>query len=119
LAGRQVLAGASYQHSGARFDPADDTAGLGVYAAAARLLERYGNKVAIALIGPGGEMGLLAAGIQNLDKDRTPSRIAPEVGGSRDGLQRLKAIVFDTTGTRNHPSSTRGVQASPENLHQA
>ena len=60
---------------GARFDPADDLAGLGVYESARRLQERYGEKVAMSLIGQGGEMQLTSAGIQNLDKDRVPSRI--------------------------------------------
>ena len=34
--------------------------------------ERYGDKVAIAMIGPAGEMEMLAAGILNLDKDKIP-----------------------------------------------
>ncbi len=81
---------------GARFEPADDLAGQGVYAATPRLLERYGDKVAIALIGPGGEMRMAAAGIQNLDKDRVPSRIAARGGlGAVMGSKGLKAIVID------------------------
>src|SRR5512147_434635 len=47
--------------AGARFEPADDVAGQGVHEAAARLLKRYGEKVAIALIGPAGERQLYAA----------------------------------------------------------
>ena len=35
---------------------ADDVVGLGVYATAPKLIEKYGDKVAIAMIGPGGEM---------------------------------------------------------------
>ncbi len=81
---------------GARFEPANDLVGLGVYESATRLLQRYGPKVAIALIGPGGERRLLAAGIQNLDKDRVPSRIAARGGlGAVMGSKRLKAIVID------------------------
>jgi aldehyde:ferredoxin oxidoreductase len=81
---------------GVRFEPAGDLAGLGVYAVAPPLLERYGDKVAIALIGPGGEMRLTAAGIQNLDKDRAPSRIAARGGlGAVMGSKGLKAIVID------------------------
>ena len=41
---------------GVRFERADELAGLGVFSVAPPLLERYGDKVAIALIGPGGEM---------------------------------------------------------------
>jgi aldehyde:ferredoxin oxidoreductase len=84
---------------GARLEPAGDLAGLGVGDAAARLLKRYGDKVAIALIGPGGEMRLSAAGIQNLDKDRVPSRIAARGGlGAVMGAKGLKAIVIDAAG---------------------
>jgi len=85
--------------AGARFEPADDVTGLGVHEAAAQLLKRYGDKVAIALIGPGGERLLSAAGIQNLDKDRVPSRIAARGGlGAVMGSKGLKAIVFDDAG---------------------
>ena len=41
---------------GAKWEKADDLVGLGVYKTAQKLLEKYGDKVAIALIGPGGEM---------------------------------------------------------------
>jgi aldehyde:ferredoxin oxidoreductase len=89
---------------GAVFERADDLAGLGVYEAAARLLERYGDDVAIALIGPGGEMRLAAAGIQNLDKDRTPSRIAARGGlGAVMGAKGLKSIVIDASGGEKPP----------------
>ncbi len=84
---------------GGRFEPADDLAGLGVYETARRLLERFGPDVGIILIGPGGEMGLASAGIQNLDKDREPSRINARGGlGAVMGGKRLKAIVIDDRG---------------------
>ncbi len=84
---------------GGRFEPADDLAGLGVYEAARRLLERFGSDVGIILIGPGGEMGLGSAGIQNLDKDREPSRINARGGlGAVMGGKRLKAIIIDDRG---------------------
>jgi aldehyde:ferredoxin oxidoreductase len=90
--------------NGARFDRADDLAGLGVYEAAPRLVERYGKKVAIAMIGPGGEMKLAAAGIQNLDKEHVPSRIAARGGlGALMGSKGLKAIVFDSIGGEKPP----------------
>lgn len=95
---------------GARFESAADLAGLGVYQSAEILVERYGKKVAIALIGPGGEMGLAAAGIQNLDKDRVPSRIAARGGlGAVMGSKGLKAVVIDDQGgdkpSLAHPSA--------------
>lgn len=92
--------------SGAKFIPADDLVGLGVYAAAPRLLERFGPKCAIALIGPGGEMGLYGAGIQNLDKDGIPSRIAARGGlGAVMGSKRIKAIVIDAAEGNKPPIS--------------
>jgi aldehyde:ferredoxin oxidoreductase len=92
---------------GAKWEKADDPllfsgqslAGMGVYETVPKLLEKYGDKVAIALIGPGGEMRLKSAGIQNLDKDRVPSRIAARGGlGAVMGSKGLKAIVFDNVG---------------------
>jgi aldehyde:ferredoxin oxidoreductase len=88
---------------GAGFEPAQDLAGKGVYETAEILLERYGQKVAIALIGPGGEMKLRGAGIQNLDKDGVPSRIAARGGmGAVMASKGLKAIVIDG-GTGERP----------------
>ena len=89
---------------GARFDPADDVVGLGVYESARKLVAKYGEKVAIALIGPGGEMKLKTAGIQNLDKDRVPSRIAARGGlGAVMATKGLRAVVFDASGCANPP----------------
>jgi aldehyde:ferredoxin oxidoreductase len=98
--------------NGAKWERADDPSlfsgqslvGLGVYETAPRLIERYGDKVAIALIGPGGEMRMKGAGIQNLDKDRVPSRIAARGGlGAVMGSKGLKAIVFDHAGGQKPP----------------
>lgn len=89
---------------GAKWQKADDLEGLGVYETSNRLLEKYGDKVAIALIGPGGEMRMKSAGIQNLDKDRIPSRIAARGGlGAVMGTKGLKAVVFDHTGGQKPP----------------
>lgn len=90
--------------NGARFEPADDLTGHGVYQTAEILLERYGKDVGIALIGPGGEMQLASAGIQNLDKDRVPSRIAARGGiGAVMGSKRLKAIIIDNHNGQKPP----------------
>lgn len=89
---------------GAKWERADDVVGLGVYATAPKLIERYGDKVAISMIGLGGEMQMKAAGIQNLDKDRVPSRIAARGGlGAVMGSKGLKAIVFDNVGGQKPP----------------
>ena len=89
---------------GAKWEKADNLAGLGVYETAPKLVEKYGDKVAIALIGPGGEMRMKAAGIQNIDKDKVPSRIAARGGlGAVMGSKGLKAIVFDYAGGGKPP----------------
>jgi aldehyde:ferredoxin oxidoreductase len=89
---------------GGRFEPADDLVGLGVYESAERLLDRFGPKVGLALIGPGGEMRMASAGIQNLDKDRDPARIAARGGlGAVMGAKRLKAIVIDASDGEKPP----------------
>jgi aldehyde:ferredoxin oxidoreductase len=82
--------------AGARFERADELAGKGVYEVAPPLLERYGQKVALSIIGPGGEWLMAAAGIQNLDKDRVPSRINARGGlGAVMGSKGLKVIVIN------------------------
>ncbi len=89
---------------GAKWEKADDLVGLGVYTTAQKLTEHFGDKVAIALIGPGGEMQMKAAGVQNIDKDKVPSRIAARGGlGAVMGSKGLKAIVFDSTGGQKPP----------------
>jgi aldehyde:ferredoxin oxidoreductase len=81
---------------GVRFEEAGSLAGKGVFDAAPELMDQYGDKVAIALIGQGGEMLLRGAGIQNLDKDGVPSRIAARGGlGALMGSKGIKAIVVD------------------------
>jgi len=81
---------------GVRFDSAQPFMEQGVYQAAEGLIEKYGDHTAIALIGPGGEMKMKAAGIQNLDKDLVPSRIAARGGlGAVMGSKYIKAVVID------------------------
>ena len=89
---------------GARWERADELAGKGVFETAEALLAQFGDKVAISLIGPGGEMRLAGAGIQNLDKDNTPSRINARGGlGAVMGSKGLKAIIFDKEGCEKPP----------------
>jgi len=89
---------------GVRFDSADQLVGKGVYQVASRLIDTYGDDVAIALIGPGGEMKMRAAGIQNLDQDKVPSRMAARGGlGAVMGSKFIKAIVIDAK-ERESPS---------------
>ncbi|HDD61622.1 MAG TPA: aldehyde ferredoxin oxidoreductase [Chloroflexi bacterium] len=80
-----------------RFDDASNLAGKGVYESSDILLQQYGPEVAIALIGPSGEMQLKGAGIQNLDQDLVPSRIAARGGlGAVMGSKGIKALVIDS-----------------------
>ena len=103
---------------GATFEPAGDLVGLGVFEATPRLLEKYGKHVAIALIGQGGEMELRAAGIQNLDKDRTPSRIAARGGlGALMGSKRIKAIVIDLSGGAKPPIADQPAFRAAQNTY--
>ena len=106
---------------GARFEQADEFAGLGVFETAPPLLERYGKKVAIALIGPAGEMRMTAAGIQNLDKDRVPSRIAARGGmGAVMGSKGLKAIVIDGSSGKKPPlADIRGFKQARKDYNKA
>jgi aldehyde:ferredoxin oxidoreductase len=90
--------------SGARFDQADELVGRGIYECAERLLAKYGDKVAAAIIGPSGEHQILSAGIENLDKENVPSRIAARGGlGAVMGSKKIKAIVFDASGGKKPP----------------
>ena len=100
---------------GVRFDKAEDggergVVGLGVHDAAHRLVEKYGSHVALSLIGQGGEMKMCAAGIQNLDKDHRPSRIAARGGlGAVMGSKGIKAIVWDASeGQKPHVVDPEG-----------
>ncbi|MEA3440101.1 MAG: aldehyde ferredoxin oxidoreductase C-terminal domain-containing protein [Chloroflexota bacterium] len=106
---------------GVGFVLTDELAGLGVYDAAPNLVERYGDKAAIALIGQGGEMRLSAAGIQNLDKDRVPARIAARGGiGAVMGSKGLKAIVIDGDSGRKPPvADYEGFQAARKSYNKA
>ena len=91
-------------NNGVRFDPASPYIGQGVYQVGSSLIDKYGEDVAIALIGQGGEMKMMAAGILNLDKDRVPSRMAARGGlGAVMGSKFIKAIVVDAKGGENPP----------------
>ncbi len=62
-----------------RWKRADDVVGMGVYEAAPRLLAEYGKKVAISLLGPGGENRLATAGV----KEGLPSTTSTPFGSDQ------------------------------------
>ncbi len=100
--------------AGIKLEPAQGLVGLGVYECGEKLVERYGSKIAAALIGPGGETQLLSAGIQNFDKENLPSRIAGRGGlGAVMGSKKIKAIVIDAREGQKPPI------AHPEEYSQA
>jgi aldehyde:ferredoxin oxidoreductase len=81
---------------------ANELKGMGNYALAEELKNRYGQKIGIVSIGPAGEMLLNAAGITNMDKDGVPSRYSARGAvGVVMGVKRIKAIVLDDEGARN------------------
>lgn len=89
---------------GIKFDNADGFVGNGVFDCATKLMKKYGNKIAVAVIGQSGEMQLSAAGIQNFDKENLPSRIAARGGlGAVMGSKKIKAIVIDSKEGRKPP----------------
>jgi len=78
------------------FEPADDLLGLTTSDTQTKLLERYGDKVATALIGPVAEYGGLIAGISFSDVEGRPARLAARGGvGAVMASKRVKAIVAD------------------------
>lgn len=86
------------------FLPAENLLGKGIYESAKELQATFGKKAAISVIGPGGEMQLLVAGIANLDKDSMPTRINARGGmGAVMGSKHIKAIVFDPQGGSKPP----------------
>jgi len=81
---------------GVAFDDASDLLGLGNFDCAARLHERYGDKVSLGICGPVGEYQGLLSGIAFSDTDRRPARLAARGGvGAVMGAKRVKAIVVD------------------------
>jgi len=81
---------------GIDFHDARDYLGEGNFRTAARLHERFGKKVSLALCGPVGEYGGLLAGIAFSDTDLRPSRLAARGGvGAVMGAKKVKAIVVD------------------------
>lgn len=84
--------------SGVQFLPADGLAGKGVYASARYLLERFGNRVAVILIGPAGEKMLTGACISNVDVNGSPTRVNGRGGlGAVMGSKHIKAIILDAS----------------------
>ena len=78
------------------FEPADDVMGMGLFESAAKLHEKYGDKVSIGMIGPVAEYGGLIAGIAFSDQENRPVRLAARGGvGAVMASKKVKAIIVD------------------------
>ncbi len=83
-----------------RLEAAPELTMLGNYQVCEKLRERYG-RVAIASIGPCGEMGMSAATVAITDTNGLPSRHCGRGGlGAVMGSKGLKAVVIDDTGCK-------------------
>ncbi|MDL2207905.1 aldehyde ferredoxin oxidoreductase [Desulfovibrio sp. OttesenSCG-928-M16] len=79
-------------------------AGLDNYAAAAKLVNQYGDKCSYVSIGRAGEFKMAAASIAFTDRELRPSRHAGRGGvGAVMGSKGLKAIIIDPQQSKNHP----------------
>lgn len=79
--------------------PANEYQGMRTYALTEKLLEIYGQKNSVLIIGPAGEYQLASASIQASDVDGRPCRAAGRGGlGAVMGSKGIKAIVIDREG---------------------
>ena len=79
--------------------PANEYKGMRTYPLTRKLLETYGEKSSILVIGPAGEYQLTSASIQASDVDGRPCRAAGRGGlGAVMGAKGIKAIVIDGQG---------------------
>ena len=79
--------------------PADDAKKSRTYAMTKKLLETYGEKNAVLVIGPAGEYRLKSASVQASDVDGRPCRAAGRGGmGAVMGAKGLKAVVVTLEG---------------------
>ncbi|HJM92042.1 MAG: aldehyde ferredoxin oxidoreductase C-terminal domain-containing protein [Alphaproteobacteria bacterium] len=78
------------------FDDATPFLGMGNIETAAKLFEKYGDKISMGLCSPVGEYGGLVAGISFPDPEGRPVRIAARGGvGAVMGSKKVKAIIVD------------------------
>jgi aldehyde:ferredoxin oxidoreductase len=84
--------------------PAGDLRGLGTYATAQKLQERYGAQCTVLSIGPAGEYLLSGANIAGTGEGDQRSNLAARGGlGAVMGSKGLKAVVIDKAGARSRP----------------
>ena len=84
-------------------DAPAETVGMGNYEAIKVLQEKYGAKVGVAIIGPGGEMRLTAANISFADPDGNIRSAGRGGLGAVMGSKKIKAVVIDDSGAPGVP----------------
>jgi aldehyde:ferredoxin oxidoreductase len=86
---------------GALFEPAGEIVGLDNYEACDKLRGRYGDSIAILIIGVAGERLFTNSTVAGTDTLGRPCRHAARGGvGAIMGAKHLKAVVIDDTGSR-------------------
>jgi len=94
--------GLKISKEGASLEDLSFVKGTNTYEASRLLLERYGKKVGLMLIGSAGEMGLPTACINITDMDGEPCRNLGRGGlGAVMGSKGIKAIIIDDDGCPN------------------
>jgi len=87
---------------GIKFLDASEIAGAEIYKTAKYYKNKYGKKVAIICIGPGGENRYLSASISVTDLEGLPTRHCGRGGlGAVMGSKKIKAIIIDDQGITN------------------
>jgi len=93
---------------GAKFLPADEYVGKGLYEVYPKLFERFGKNVNIASIGVSGEYQMAMAGICFNDIKGRPSRYSGRGGlGAVLGSKGMKFIVIDSKGAPDVPIANK------------
>lgn len=89
---------------------AENLKGLGCFESARLLLQEWGAKAALALIGPAGEKLMNVAGIANTDQEGLPTRYSARGGlGAVMAAKGLKAIVILPEDRSQEPMDNPGL----------
>jgi len=90
--------------AGVSIEELPDMAGAGIYASAAALRQRNGERIGLILCGPAGEMRLPTACLSATDPEGEPCRNFGRGGlGAVAGAKGLKAIIIDDASCRFSP----------------
>lgn len=103
----------------AQLKPVPELKGLGVYAQAELLQQRYFKKAGLALTGPAADLRMNIAGVVCTDRDGVPTRIAARGGlGTVMASKGLKALVVTPPSTRAAIVDLAAVQKSKSELNE-